>query len=503
MADHIVLVENPTDWKPTFPQLPVVVAKDYLTKPEYLNARGLRILNLCRSYRYLSIGYYCSLLAEARRHWIIPTVRTVNDLSRKSIYSLAIEEVDARVQKILAVPPANFSANTFQLDLFFGHCSIKDLEELAQELFNSFRAPLLKVEFRLQGKWRMSTLKTVPLHTLSATQEEAFNTALLGYLNKRWRQPKTRSRYRYDLAVLHNPRETLPPSSPRALKNFIRAGKEKGVNVELIQKKDFGRLAEYDALFIRETTATDHYTYRFAKKAESEGLVVIDDPDSILKCTNKVYLEELLLTHRIKTPKTVIVRRDNLSTLETRLSYPVVLKVPDGSFSRGIFKVHDQAELLKIASQLFKSSDLILAQEFLYTPYDWRVGVLNKAPLFVCQYFMSKQHWQIYNHDRGGKAKEGGFKTFAVDEAPTTVVKTAIKAANLIGNGLYGVDLKETAKGVVVIEVNDNPSIDAGVEDAVLKDQLYKTIMEDFIQRLDRLRMGRKPSLLRMAKTKG
>lgn len=490
MAEHIVLVENPTDWKPNFPQLPVVIAKDYLTEPKYLNTRGLRILNLCRSYRYLSIGYYCSLLAEARRHWIIPTVRTINDLSRKSIYNLAIEEVDTRVQKILAVAATESSASTFQLDLFFGQCSIKDLEELALELFNSFRAPLLKVEFRLQGRWRTPTLKTMPLQTLSAVQQEAFIAALLDYLNKRWRQPKARNRYRYDLAVLHNPEETLPPSNPRALKNFIKMGKEKGVNVELIQKKDFGRLAEYDALFIRETTATDNHTYRFAKKAESEGLVVTDDPDSILKCTNKVYLEELLYTHRIKTPKTVIVRRDNINTLENRISYPVVLKVPDGSFSRGIFKVHDQTELLKIATQLFKASDLILAQEFLYTPYDWRVGVLNKAPIFACQYYMSKQHWQIYNHDRGGKAKEGGFKTFAVGEAPTAVVKTAVKAANLIGNGLYGVDLKETPKGVLVIEVNDNPSIDAGVEDAVLKDQLYDIIIEDFIRRLDRSRMG-------------
>jgi glutathione synthase/RimK-type ligase-like ATP-grasp enzyme len=488
MADHIVLVENPTDWKAHYPGIPIVTAKDYLAKREYFSDPNLRVINLCRSYRYLSVGYYCSLLAEARRHRVIPSVRTINDLSRKSIYSLDIEDLDASVQKTLGKPRPGFTATAFELEIFFGQCSVKGLQELARELFDDFRAPLLKVEFRLHGKWRIAALKAMHIHNLSAAQEEAFLAALTAYLSKPWRQPRTPSTFRYDLAVLYNPKEKLPPSDNKALKNFIRVGRDLGVDVELIEKKDFGRLAEFDALFIRETTGIDHYTYQFSKKAESEGMVVIDDPNSILRCTNKVYLDELLRAHKVKTPKTVIVRRDTLDTLDTQIPYPIVLKIPDGSFSRGVFKVKDRAELIETASRLFKSSDLILAQEFLYTEYDWRVGILNKVPIYVCQYFMSKEHWQIYNHSKSARFREGGFKTFRVEETPEMVVKTALKAAGLIGHGLYGVDLKQTDKGVMVIEVNDNPNIDAGVEDAALKDELYKTIIEDFIWRLDRKR---------------
>ena len=47
-------------------------------------------------------------------------------------------------------------------------------------------------------------------------------------------------------------------------------------------------------------------------------------------------------------------------------------------------------------------------------------------------------------------------------------MKTALRAANLLGDGLYGVDLKQTDDGCYVIEVNDNPNIDAGNEDALL-----------------------------------
>ena len=491
MADHIILVENPTDWKTHFPKLPVVAAKDYLAKPEYSSAgRNLRVLNLCRSYRYLSVGYYCSLLAEARRHRVIPSVRTLNDLSRKSIYSLDIEDLDDHVQQVLGKPRPGFTATAFELDIYFGQCPAKELQELARQLFGVFRAPLLRVEFRLQGQWRIATLKALHLSSLSAEQEEMFMGALTTYLSRRWRQPRARSNYRYDLAVLHNPKEAMPPSNPKALQQFVKIGRECGVNVELIEKKDYGRLAEFDALFIRDTTGIDHYTYQFAKKAESEGMVVIDDPDSILKCTNKVYLDELLRTHRIRTPKTVIVRRDNLERVDNEIPYPIVLKIPDGSFSRGVFKVTNRPELLEVAGRLFKSSDLVLAQEFLYTDFDWRVGILNRTPLFVCQYFMSKEHWQIYNHEPGQEraAREGDSKTFRVEDAPEIVVKTALKAAVLIGNGFYGVDLKQTTKGVVVIEINDNPNIDHGVEDAVLKEEVYRTIINDFVWRLDRKR---------------
>ena len=125
----------------------------------------------------------------------------------------------------------------------------------------------------------------------------------------------------------------------------------------------------------------------------------------------------------------------------------------------------------------------------MYTDFDWRVGILDNKPLFVCKYMMSTGHWQIYDH--GGEenqAESGGFETLAVEDAPKKVVKTALRAARLIGDGLYGVDLKETRGGVFVIEVNDNPSIDGDVEDKVLGMELYRRIMRSFLQRLEQLR---------------
>jgi glutathione synthase/RimK-type ligase-like ATP-grasp enzyme len=64
------------------------------------------------------------------------------------------------------------------------------------------------------------------------------------------------------------------------------------------------------------------------------------------------------------------------------------------------------------------------------------------------------------------------------------VINTAVRAANLIGSSLYGVDLKQVGERCYLIEVNDNPNVDAGNEDQVLQDALYREVMGVFARRI-------------------
>ncbi|ERS89530.1 hypothetical protein Q671_01100 [Halomonas sp. PBN3] len=161
-----------------------------------------------------------------------------------------------------------------------------------------------------------------------------------------------------------------------------------------------------------------------------------------------------------------------------------MLKVPDGAFSRGVVKVESLQALEREAARLFRDSALLLVQEWLPTEYDWRIGVLDGQVLFASRYYMARGHWQIYDHS-GGRVKSGGFTTHAPEEVPPAVIKAALKACRLIGDGLYGVDLKQAGERVVVIEVNDNPNIDVGIEDSVLGRGLYERIMGVFLSRLE------------------
>lgn len=140
---------------------------------------------------------------------------------------------------------------------------------------------------------------------------------------------------------------------------------------------------------------------------------------------------------------------------------------------------------------LLEKSELIIAQEYLPTEFDWRVGILDRRPLFVAKYYMAPGHWQIIKHgDQKHDFVEGPTLVLSVGEAPERVVKLGLKAANLIGDGFYGVDIKQVGNRFYVIEINDNPNVDAGNEDSVLKDALYREVMGVFLKRIETRKRG-------------
>lgn len=492
MSRLYIVVDEEKSWSPYYPSEDLITVSEYLTNRDIASQERMQVINLCADYRYLSNGYYCSLLAEARGHKIIPSVRTMNDLSHKVLYALDLDELTETIQKTITHYHEEHPEH-FSLKIFFGMTKFTTLQNLAKQLFDLFPCPILELTFaqRKADLWDIETIQPTSISSLTELEQDEFAAAFDRFSHQIWRKPRSRKSYRYDVAVLINPEEKLPPSNKKAIQQFIRVGKQMGLQLETITPQDFNRLAEYDALFIRETTSLTHHTYQFAKKAESEDMVVIDDPSSILKCTNKIYLSELLQRKQIKIPKTVILNRMDLDHLPEKIEpigFPAVIKIPDGSFSLGVFKAKTMEDLYAICTKLFQQTSLLLLQEYIFTEYDWRIGVLNQKPLYACQYFMSKGHWQIYKHDDKGKTVAGGFKTWSIHQAPQEVVKAATKAANLIGDSLYGVDIKQVEKEAYVIEVNDNPNIDAGVEDGYLGEDLYRYILEYFLSRLEEKR---------------
>jgi glutathione synthase/RimK-type ligase-like ATP-grasp enzyme len=215
-------------------------------------------------------------------------------------------------------------------------------------------------------------------------------------------------------------------------------------------------------------------------------MVVVDDPLSILRCTNKVYLAELMHRAKVPTPRTLVVHRRNTDRVAEMLGFPCVLKRPDSAFSQGVAKANDAQELNQRLAEFFADSELVIAQEFMRTDFDWRIGILDGRPMFASKYHMARGHWQIAKHsDSGKKPRFGKCETLPVEMAPRKAVAMALKAANLIGNGLYGVDVKESDGHFYIVEVNDNPNLDSGVEDAILREELYRRLMEYFVRRIE------------------
>ncbi|MEO8012224.1 MAG: RimK-like ATPgrasp N-terminal domain-containing protein, partial [Dokdonella sp.] len=276
MSRLVIVVEKASDWGSYYPSDNVVSAQEYLKQPLTDDDERTQVINLCRSYKYLGTGYYVSLLAEARGHKVIPSVRTINDLRRRSLYGLDIDDLNSQLGKFL--PAGGRDTTDFGILVYFGQTSHPALEDLARQVFETFPCPILRIEFERERIWQIGAVKPTGLHTLSDEQEDAFAKTLDAFSKKLWRKPRARRKFRFDLAMLVDPAEAMPPSNKKALKQFVDAGSELGIEVDTIGRNDYQRLAEYDGLFIRETTALDNHTYRFANKAEKEDMVVIDDP---------------------------------------------------------------------------------------------------------------------------------------------------------------------------------------------------------------------------------
>ncbi len=475
----VVVSDHPQNWAFLSPLASIVEASDYIADEQYYQNKSMRVINLCKSYHYQTIGYYISLLAQARDHKTIPSILSIQDALNASLCKQILHDIDEEIQHALF----DVKGPEFILSLYFGQNMAKKYANLCKKLHGLFPLPLLRFTLERKKHWAIKKVTILSFCDIPPHHDAFMRESAEAYLSKkRFHQWRKKQRF-HDLAILVDSAETNPPSNKKALDLFVHAGEALGLNVDFIDKNDIKAIAEYDALFIRTTTSVDHYTYRFARRAAQENMVVMDDPQSIVRCSNKVYLAELLRSHQVLTPQTLFISKYDHTLPD--IQFPCVIKKPDGAFSQGVVKLEDENELHKSLKQFFKTSDLILIQPFIPTAFDWRIGVIDNKPLFASRYFMAKDHWQIYNWNSVLEI-EGEFDTVALSQVPEGVIKTALKATRLIGNSLYGVDIKSIDDKHYVIEVNDNPNIDANIEDQITGDALYKDIMNVFLQRIRR-----------------
>ncbi len=489
----IIVVREPKEWNLGVKGLEVISSKDYLTDPKFAGTKNVRVFNLARSYSYQSRGYYVSLLAEARGQKVIPSAKTILDLKSPSIVKVLSRDLDDVIQQSLAEK----NKHEFIFSIYFGRNVNRKYDRLAHELYKVFQSPLLRARFVKTegGKWELRSVRPIPFNDIPDEHLNYVKRYAAEYFAKKRYDGARADRTQYDLAILINPEDKAAPSNKRATVKFRQAAEHMGFAVEIIGPDDIDRIAEYDALLIRENTHVNDHTYRFARKAQSEGLAVIDAPDAILKCNNKVYLAEVMNAAEVPSPRTMIVHSENRDQVSKLFGLPVVLKLPDSTFSRGVVKAKTPEELEKHLDDILAESDLAIAQEYMPSDFDWRIGVLDGKPLYACKYFMARGHWQIYNWGSDTKRHQtGDFETIPVEQAPGFIVEAAVKAVLAIvsDKGLFGVDVKEFEGKPYVIEVNECPNIDHGVEDVVLGDELYRAIIGSLKQCIEE-RIGIRP----------
>src|SRR2546428_11252717 len=118
-------------------------------------------------------------------------------------------------------------------------------------------------------------------------------------------------------------------------------------------------------------------------------------------------------------PQTLMLAENaDLSRAMDELGLPLVVKIPDGSFSRGVHKVNSPEEFKRVVEELFEETDLLLAQKFMPTEFDWRGGGARGVPPVVVPNRVGRGPWQAVEDPAARPSRDGGVPTCRADPAP-------------------------------------------------------------------------------------
>lgn len=516
----LIVVSQPMDIDGC-PEEQIATADQYLENGARSQDAESLVINLCDTVRYGSKGYYVSLLADARGQQVLPDLDTIAGLAEpyarfRAMQEAGIPTIDAaemtmrrraagleeaahpqpQQQQQQPMQPLTVAAGRpgsyrfaepheyVEIDVVLGQCVETEFQAIAAAVFRVWAVPLLRIQLMNEDdEWKVTALTPISPADVEPGTRECL-ARLLAFPPGARITHTTPTEVRAALAVLVDAGNAFSPSSPETIDRLEQVAARRNVHVARIALNELRKVAEYDALFVRCHTGVTQPAFQFALRAEALGMPVVDDPQSTMRCTNKVFMEELLHRANLPTPNTRIITATTPWQQIEQLGMPFVLKLPDGDFSAAVHKIADRSEFERIAAPMFVRSPLLIAQEWLPTEFDWRIGVLGGRLLFAARYYMARGHWQIRSVENGTE-RYGRVQAVRRHDAPPAVVQLALQAASLVGDGFYGIDLKETARGPVLIEVNDNPNLDTGYEDAADGDAIYEDLIEYFVHRID------------------
>jgi [lysine-biosynthesis-protein LysW]--L-2-aminoadipate ligase len=166
-------------------------------------------------------------------------------------------------------------------------------------------------------------------------------------------------------------------------------------------------------------------------------------------CGDKLLTSAALEKAGVPSPRTLVAfTPESALAACDELGYPLVMKPAVGSWGRLLARVNDRdaAEALlehKVTLGSFHHGAFYL-QEFVAKPgRDIRSFVVGDET--ICAIYRSSPHW-ITNTARGG----------AATNCPVTdeIAALSLAAAKAVGGGVVAVDLVESERGLLVIEVN-------------------------------------------------
>ncbi len=229
------------------------------------------------------------------------------------------------------------------------------------------------------------------------------------------------------------------------------------------RNEEFGR-SSFDAIIPRIGVSVNFYGTAVARQFEMMGVYCVNESVAITRARDKLRSMQLLSRHNVGIPVTAFANRpDDVAGLIREVGgAPLVVKLLEGTQGIGVVLAETNKAAESVIQAFMGLGSNILVQEFIKESKgsDIRCFVVGNRVIAAMQ----------------RQAPEGEFRSNLHRGGSATLVKltpaerrTAVKAAQLMGLNVAGVDLLRSSRGPLVMEVNSSPGL-RGIEEATQKD---------------------------------
>lgn len=231
------------------------------------------------------------------------------------------------------------------------------------------------------------------------------------------------------------------------------------------------RISHYDAILPRIGSSITHFGTAVVRQFEQMDIYSPNSANGILNSRDKLRSLQILSRHDLGIPHTTFVRnrKDVLPAIERVGGAPVIIKVIEGTQGVGVILAETNKVAEAIVETLHGANQNVLIQKFVAESKgrDVRAFVVGERVVAAMRRVAQGQEFRSNVH-RGGKTE-----AIKLDDA---YEEAAIRATQIMGTRVAGVDMLESKDGPQIMEINSSPGLE-GIETATGLD-IAGTIMD-------------------------
>ena len=218
------------------------------------------------------------------------------------------------------------------------------------------------------------------------------------------------------------------------------------------------KLKKVDVVIPRIGSSVTRYGLTVLRQFIDMGIPSVSDPDGIARARDKFQSLQILSKSGLLIPETIMVRNPaNISKAIDRVGgVPVIIKLIRGTQGVGVLVLESKQAAASTVEALWRMGRHILIQQYIIESrgMDIRAVVVNGE--VVASFRRIARFGEFRSNIHKGAIGEPVRLT-------QQQKKVAVKAAKILNLGVAGVDLLESAQGLMVLEVNASPGFE-GIE---------------------------------------